>query len=243
MPDGRKHGLSVSEAKAKSTAWAVTYADLVTLLLTFFIMLLVILNDAEKHIDRVINMLLDETYAELKDIESSYVSVERVTKGVKITMASGELFGSMEAEVRPIVHPLLRQIGSIIRVSKLLNVEKDPRYHNLLTAIEKRGGYLNIEIRCEGHTDDLALPETAQFDSNWDLSTARALNIVKLLSKFSQIPEEKFSAMGYGEFRPVIIMDEIGLNPLDIQKARAKNRRVEIYLDAFIKTQTLTGNT
>ena len=243
MPEGRKYGLTVSEAKAKSTAWAVTYADLVTLVLTFFIMLLVILNDAEKHIDRVINMLLDETYTELKDIESSYVSVERVTKGVKITMASGELFGSMEAEVRPIVHPLLRQIGSIIRVSKVLNVEDDPRYHNLLKAIEKRGGYLNVEIRCEGHTDDLGLPETAKFDSNWDLSTARALNIVKLLSEFSQIPEEKFSAMGYGEFRPVISMSKVGLNPLDIQKARAKNRRVEIYLDAFIKTQTLTGNT
>ena len=67
-------GMSSEEAKAKSTAWAVTYADLVTLLLTFFILLLVILNDAEKHIDRVINMLLDETYEELKEnIESSYV--------------------------------------------------------------------------------------------------------------------------------------------------------------------------
>ncbi len=239
---GRKYGLSVSEAKAKSTAWAVTYADLVTLLLTFFIMLLVILNDAEKHIDRVINMLLDETYEELQDIESSYVSVDRVTKGVKITMASGELFGSMEAEVRQIVHPLLRQIGSIIRISKVLNVDDDPRYNNLLTAIEKRGGYLNVEIRCEGHTDDLSLPQTARFESNWDLSTARALNIVKLLSEFSQIPEEKFSAMGYGEFRPVIPMDGVGQNTLDIQDARAKNRRVEIYLDAFIKTQTITGS-
>ena len=77
------YGMSAEEAKAKSTAWAVTYADLVTLLLTFFILLLVILNDAEKHIDRVINMLLDETYKELKEnIESSYVSVDRVTKGV-----------------------------------------------------------------------------------------------------------------------------------------------------------------
>ena len=74
------YGMSVDEAKAKSTAWAVTYADLVTLLLTFFILLLVILNDAEKHIDRVINMLLDETYKELKEnVEYSYVSVDRVT--------------------------------------------------------------------------------------------------------------------------------------------------------------------
>ena len=95
---------TADEARAKSTAWAMTYADLVTLLLTFFIMLLVILNDAEKHIDRVINKLLDETYEELKEnIESSYVEVERVTKGVKITMASGRLFKSMDADVQEIV--------------------------------------------------------------------------------------------------------------------------------------------
>ena len=234
--------MSAEEAKAKSTAWAVTYADLVTLLLTFFILLLVILNDAEKHIDRVINMLLDETYQELKEnIESSYVSVDRVTKGVKITMASGRLFKSMDDGVQTLVYPLLRQIGGIVRVSKLLNVDEDNRFNKLLEAIEKRDGYLNVEIRCEGHTDDLPLPKQTQFASNWDLSTARALNIVKLLSEFSKIPESKFSAMGYGEHRPVVPITSVGKNAMDIEKARAKNRRVEIYMDAFIKKNTLTN--
>ena len=235
-------GMSAEEAKAKSTAWAVTYADLVTLLLTFFILLLVILNDAEKHIDRVINMLLDETYQELKEnIESSYVYVDRVTKGVKITMASGRLFRSMDDDVQTLVYPLLRQIGGIVRVSKLLNLDEDDRFDRLIKAVEKRGGFLNVEIRCEGHTDDLPLPKQAQFASNWDLSTSRALNIVKLLSEFSRIPESKFSALGYGEFRPVIPISSIGKNAVDIRNARAKNRRVEIYMDAFIKKNTITN--
>jgi len=235
-------GMSAEEAKAKSTAWAVTYADLVTLLLTFFILLLVILNDAEKHIDRVINMLLDETYQELKEnIESSYVYVDRVTKGVKITMASGRLFRSMDDDVQTLVYPLLRQIGGIVRVSKLLNLDEDDRFDRLIEAVEKRGGFLNVEIRCEGHTDDLPLPKQARFASNWDLSTSRALNIVKLLSEFSRIPESKFSAMGYGEFRPVIPISSIGKNAVDIRNARAKNRRVEIYMDAFIKKNILTN--
>ena len=235
-------GLSAEEAKAKSTAWAVTYADLVTLLLTFFILLLVILNDAEKHIDRVINLLLDETYQELKEnIESSYVSVDRVTKGVKITMASGRLFRSMDDGVQTLVYPLIRQIGGIVRVSKLLNLDEDERFNKLLGAIEKRGGFLNVEIRCEGHTDDLPLPKQARFESNWDLSTSRALNIVKLLSEFSRIPESKFSAMGYGKFRPVIPISSVGKNAVDIRNARAKNRRVEIYMDAFIKKNILTN--
>ena len=235
-------GMSAEEAKAKSTAWAITYADLITLLLTFFILLLVIINDAEKHIDRVINLLLDETYQELKDnIESSYVSVDRVTKGVKITMASGRLFKSMDDRVQTLVYPLLRQIGGIVRVSKLLNVDEDYRFNKLLAAIEKKGGFLNVEIRCEGHTDDLPLPEQVKFASNWDLSTSRALNIVKILSEFSKIPERKFSAMGYGEYRPVIPISSIGKNAVDIRNARAKNRRVEIYMDAFIKKNTLTN--
>ena len=62
------NSLSVHEARAKNTSWAITYADLITLLLTFFVLLLVILNEEEKHIDRVINKLLNETYLELKKL-------------------------------------------------------------------------------------------------------------------------------------------------------------------------------
>ena len=154
-------------------------------------------------------------------------------------MASGKLFQSWMLKSKH-CYPLLQQIGGIIRVSKVLNVDDDPKYDKLLGAIEKRGGFLNVEIRCEGHTDDLPLPNNKKFVSNWDLSTARALNIVKLLSEFSRIPENKFSAMGYGEYRPVVNMNTVGKNRLDLDEARAKNRRVEIYLDAFIKTNTLT---
>ncbi len=230
-----RRGVSQSEARSKSTSWAITYGDMVTLLLTFFIMLLVIMNDAEKHIDRVINMLLDESYTELEEnVTSSYVMVERVTKGVKITMASGRLFRSMDAEVQPEVYPLLQQIGGIIKLSRVVRVHDDPELFKFIESVEKAGRLLNIEIRCEGHTDDLQLAQTARYESNWDLSTARALNIVKLLSQFAGIPQEKFSAMGYGEFRPVV--DNID------NSSRAMNRRVEIYLDAFITTPTVTTN-
>lgn len=183
--------------------------------------------------DRVINMLLDESYNELaENVTSSYVMVERVTKGVKITMASGRLFRSMDAEVQPAVYPLLQQIGGIIKLSRVVRVHDDPALHKFIASVEKAGKQLNIEIRCEGHTDDLKLARNAKYESNWDLSTARALNIVKLLSQFAGIPEENFSALGYGEFRPVV--------PNSDEFARAKNRRVEIYLDAFITAPTIT---
>lgn len=233
-------GISVEEARAKNSSWAITYADLVTLLLTFFILLLVILNEEEKQIDRIINMLLNETYSELKKVESQYLKVTRETKGVKLTVSSGRLFKSMEAEVQASALPLLDQIGAIIRVSKLLHLDEDQKYNNFRERIRSFGKDLNVEIRCEGHTDGEQVPPNSKYDSNWDLSTARALNIVKYISDKSQIPEKEFSAMGYGEFRPVVAMDTVSQNLLAIKDANSKNRRVEIYLDAFLKTNVIT---
>ena len=229
--------ITLDERRAKATAWALTFADMATLLLTFFVLLLVILNDAEEHIDRVINQLLDETYEELRDkVASSHVSVDRVTKGIKITMR-GKLFKSMSADVDPKVHPRLVQIGAIIRTSKIIGVYDDPDYVHLLDVIDKRNTYLNVEVRCEGHTDDLDLPEVAEYPSNWELSSARSLNFVRLLSTYAEMPQRLFSAMGYGEFRPVVDVAQFK-NKQQINEARAQNRRVEIYLDAFLKNKT-----
>lgn len=233
-------GFSIEEARAKNSSWAITYADLVTLLLTFFVLLLVILNEEEKQIDRIINMLMNETYSELKKVESQYLKVTRETKGVKLTVSSGRLFKSMEAEVQASALPLLDQIGAIIRVSKLLRLDEDQKYNNFRERIRSFGKDLNVEIRCEGHTDGEQVPPNSKYDSNWDLSTARALNIVKYISDKSQIPEKEFSAMGYGEFRPVVAMDTVSQNLLAIKDANSKNRRVEIYLDAFLKTNVIT---
>ena len=224
--------VSFTEAKAKSTAWAITYGDMVTLLLTFFIMLLVIMNDAEKHIDRIINKLLDQTYSELSDQlkGNSYVSVDRVTKGVKITMASvgGDLFRSGKEELKPDFHPLIGQIGFIVKMSPIVGVHNDSTYKSFLMALEKRNQELAIEIRCEGHTDNVPLPKRLQtkYKDNWELSSARALNIVKLLKDYAGITEDKFSALGYGEFRPV--------DTNNTAEGKARNRRVDIYLDAYL---------
>ena len=225
---------SLDERRAKSTAWALTFADLVTLLLTFFVLLLVILNDAEKYIDDVINKLLDETYEEMvQSLSSETTSVERVTKGIKITIR-GNLFKSTSADVEPEYYPVIHRIGKIIRESEVINLFDDKDYANLLDLIDKKGQQLDVEVRCEGHTDDEKLPPNADYPSNWELSASRSLNIVRLMNKYAALPEKYFSAMGYGEFRPIIDVKSIS-NYAEKNKARAINRRVEIYLDAFLK--------
>ena len=80
---------------------------------------------------------------------------------------------------------------------------------------------------------------TADYPSNWELSAARSLNIVRLMNQGAEMPEKYFSALGYGEFRPIVDINAIKSN-LEKSKARAITRRVEIYLDAFITDKTYT---
>ena len=236
-----RKSISLDERKAKSTAWALTFADVVTLLLTFFVLLLVMLNDADRTINVVIDQLLDKTYVKMtNDLSSDNISVDRETKGIKITIR-GNLFKSASADIDPLYYPVVNQIGKIIKESELMNVEYNDSYNTLLKMIDQQGSDLNVEIRCEGHTDDEKLPANAEFPSNWELSAARSLNIVRLMNEDVGMPEKYFSALGYGEHRPIIDIGAIKDN-LNKEEARAVNRRVEIYLDAFIEDKAYIEN-
>ena len=229
----QKKAISIDERQAKSTAWALTFADVVTLLLTFFVLLLVMLNDAEKSINVIIDKLLDQTYEEMiKDLKSDEIMVERETKGIKITLR-GNLFKSASSEIDTKYFPIIDKMGNILNRSDLINIQNKDEYNSLLDIIKKRGLELNVEVRCEGHTDDAKLPRGSVYPSNWELSAARSLNLVKIMNKNALMPEKYFSAMGYGEFRPIVDIQP-QLNFREKQEARAANRRVEIYLDAFI---------
>ena len=229
----KKKEISIDERQAKSTAWALTFADVVTLLLTFFVLLLVMLNDAEKSINVIIDKLLDQTYQEMiKDLKSEEILVERETKGIKITL-KGNLFKSASSEIDAKYYSVIDKMGKIINKSDLINIQNRQEYKSLLTTIDKKGLNLNVEVRCEGHTDDAKLPKNSIYPSNWELSPARSLNLVKIMNKNASMPEKYFSAMGYGEFRPIVEVEST-LSYKEKLEARAENRRVEVYLDAFI---------
>ena len=228
--------MSLDERRAKSTAWALTFADVVTLLLTFFVLLLVMLSDAEKRLSTLIEKLLDETYEEMTlGLSNDNIAVDRETKGIKITI-TGNLFKSTSAEIDPKYYDVVHQIGQLIADSDLMNINSRKEHKSLLKIIDQNNATLNVEVRCEGHTDDAKLPPNSEYPSNWELSAARSLNLVRLMNKHAGMPEKYFSALGYGEFRPVIDVSTIS-DFKERQKGRAKNRRVEIYLDAFLKNK------
>ncbi|UFJ41179.1 flagellar motor protein MotB [Brevibacillus humidisoli] len=114
--------------------------------------------------------------------------------GLLITILDNALFDSGSAVVRPEARHLAAEI------SKLL--EPQPR-----------------EVTVAGHTDNVPI-NTREFPSNWELSSKRALNFMKILLENEKLDPRKFSATGYGEYRPIASNDTA--------EGRAQNRRVEV---------------
>ena len=76
-------------------------------------------------------------------------------------------------------------------------------------------------VRVEGHTDNVPI-HTVRYPSNWELSIARAVSVVKYFAESGKINPQRLSAVGYGETRPLV--------PNDSPANRTRNRRVEIVL-------------
>jgi chemotaxis protein MotB len=112
-----------------------------------------------------------------------------------ITIRDNALFPSGSANVKPDSQKLASAIGTMLQ------------------------DYPDYEILVTGHTDDQPI-NTAEFPSNWELSSKRAINFMKILLENKAFDPKRFSATGYGEFRP------LGSNGSD--EGRASNRRVEV---------------
>ena len=214
-------------------AWAVPFADMMTLLLTLFILLIVILKESEKFVDQQINLILNETYKQLiEEIKDDNVIIERVTKGIQITIR-GNLFRSMKAEVNPKFIPIISDISQIIKNCELFNLKESGNYDKLLDHLEKTSQELNTEVRCEGHTDNAQLPIQSKFQSNWELSSARAASVAAFFQR-NGIRGDRITCIGKGEFTPI--------KTNKTTWGREKNRRIVIEFkipDIFKKPKDL----
>ena len=115
-------------------------------------------------------------------------------EGLVMRLSEQTLFESGVASISPASLALLEKIGAIVAQTNYL-------------------------IRIEGHTDDVPI-HTAVFPSNWELSTARAVNVLRYFIEHHRIDAQRLSAEGFGEFRPLVANDT--------DENRATNRRVEV---------------
>lgn len=222
-----------SEEHENAERWLLTYSDLITLLLAFFIMMYVFSKrDAQKY---------DEVASHLKTIftggsgiagkgsVTSTSPLEMLSKGA----SSGDMKRQLESEVLDLnrenaegqnISVLSDERGIVIRVLDKAFFEEgeaDLR-ERAKRALDKivpiiRDG--NAHIRIEGHTDNVPI-RTAEFRSNWELSVRRATEVVRYLVEKRALPPQRVSATGYAEYRPLV--------PNDSPKNRAQNRRIEI---------------
>lgn len=219
-----------SREKACRSGWILSFGDIMTLLLTFFIMMIARQSGEISRIHRWTHDRLNKTGEEIrKTIKSNNLSaftVKRHSKGVQITISGASLFNPGEAEPLPEFKQQLTDLADAIRSLEILSLET-PDQQRLLRELRDNGLTWQVEIRIEGHTDNVPLGPNIRYRDNWELSAARAQNVMRLLQIETGIPEERFAVAGYGEFNPVA--DNAS------ESGRNQNRRVEIYIDASIQ--------
>ncbi len=111
----------------------------------------------------------------------------------------------------------LREMGFFDSGSAVMKAEAQDAFARVARILQEHA----CAVRIEGHTDTVPI-HTAQFASNWELSTARATELVKALIQKHGVAPERLSAAGYAEFHPVANNDT--------EKSRQLNRRVDVII-------------
>jgi len=128
------------------------------------------------------------------EIDHGVIGIHESANGLVVSLQEAGFFDSGAAGIRPSALPVLNRIASVLPQSAL---------------------------RVEGHTDNVPI-HTAQFASNWELSSSRASSIARLLLLHPNVHAENLSVAGYAEFHPATSNDTAA--------GRARNRRVDIVL-------------
>ncbi len=211
-------------------AWLLSYGDVATLLICFFIMTLITRSGDISKVHNWVYKCLDESSHELTDVISQFdidsFHISQDTKGIRLTLNNPNMFDLGKAEPLPLFQSQLEVISKAISNLTIFHLQKVSAYEKWLKDYDRMGLDWNVEIRIEGHTDNIPLIEGSDYRNNWELSAARAQSIMRILFQKSNLPESQFAIAGFGEFRPVTNNTS--------EEGREINRRVEIFINASL---------
>lgn len=230
--------------KIDSNAWMVTFADLVMLLLTFFVLLLTMSSMDKKKLENlfthfkeatgVLTFGQEESVYDLTDLIEKYYDLSKLliidqNDFLRTIELSVDLDDSVRKEIKKKIYVEDDERGIVLSFhSDILfdpgkaKIKKEvfPILDALADAIDGCGNDINIM----GHTDNASLSNKF-FKSNWELSVYRGLAVLEYFLKERELTPSRFSVGGYGPSRPV--------KPNNTLKNRAFNRRVEIIFKHF----------
>lgn len=216
--------------------WLITYADMITLLMIFFIIMYTMSKvDAERFealaesLHKVMGTQGDILYDAGPSIAPGTGTGDELTpeqlEQQNLLAVKKQLEAYLQAQgLQNNVSVTLEERGVVVSFQDvvLFPLGSAQLTGNSGEIVEQVGGILNQVnnyVRVEGHTDSLPI-NTTLFPSNWELSVARASRVVRELISTSGIDPERLSATGYGEYRPRM--------PNDVEENRRYNRRVDL---------------
>ena len=197
----RKPRYLQSERGAARDRWLISYTDMVTILLIFFVSIAAQGMKARVSTPRPVSPQVTFTprptlvEAERK-LKPQGLDVRLEPRGLVISLLQSVLFASGQDQVSPLAYPALSQIAAVLRAS-------------------------NNKIALVGHADTIPI-HNRRFSDNWQLSAARSLSLLALLTGQYGINESRLSIQSYGSNQP--------LGPNDTEAGRRANRRVEILI-------------
>lgn len=225
-------------AEENHERWLVSYADFVTLLFAFFVVMFAHSNMDKDKVQQFAEQF--QNYVERQPAPSKAPAKAAPKAASKAAMPThedltmAEMKGSIEQLERDLVQEIqqgkieisLQARGLIMSLREASffaagEAELQPESLQIMTKVAEALTRIPGQIRLEGHTDDTPI-RTEMYPSNWQLSAARAITVLRLLSARYQIDPDRLAAAGYGEFRPLV--------PNDTPDNRSKNRRVDVVI-------------
>jgi chemotaxis protein MotB len=231
---------------ANHERWLVSYADFITLLFAFFVVMFAASQTDKGKVGKLA-VAIETAFKDLGifNLPSSKVppiSVGPTQEGLPTVTALREqstvsnLAKLQNQLAQQLQHELirgevaikvgreglvvsLREIGFFDSGSAEVKLKSEPA----VARIAKVLAHGQYQVRIEGHTDNIPI-HTQRFDSNWELSTSRATEVAKLFVTRYGFPPESLSVAGYAEFHPV--------SPNTTPEGRALNRRVDLVVVA-----------
>ena len=229
--------------KESGERWLLTYSDLITLLMIFFVIMYssssinaqkykAMSNSFQSVFGGGTNVIGEagngsgNSDADEKNEEPNVIDTELV-ESKKLENIKSEVDNLInESDLKEHITTSIEDKGLIISFKDSMFFEsgKADITDSMKEQLDKVSKLLNIMnnyIRVEGHTDNVPIKNN-DFSSNWKLSVLRASNVVEYLIDSNKISPDRISAVGYGEYRPIASNEG--------ESGRSKNRRVDIVI-------------
>lgn len=181
-------------------AWLITYADMVTLLLCFFIIMFAISTPDGEMIKKVSEALKKQGFYDDQGVINDPYTLENIRKDLSLALGSSgyDQFVAISEQDDAVSMELAS--SSFFEKGSAKFSKQGVTMLNVIVEKLKPLAAKDIIVEVEGHTDDTPIA-TAQFPSNWELSAARATNVVRYLVA-KGFPANKLKAIGMGDGYP-----------------------------------------